>query len=264
MRSGFLAFAPALAGQNDGFNPAHFARFAELEARSFWFVGRNRLLQHIVRKHFPSASSMLEIGCGTGFVLQGMRTAFPALRLCASDIYTEGLSFAARRVPEAFLFQMDARQIPFRDEFDLVAAFDVIEHIEDDHAVLTQMYQACSPGGGLMLTVPQHRWLWSKVDEDVHHKRRYERSGLIEAVSRAGFRVEYATSFVSLLLPLMLLSRLKQKQSSEDDGIDPGFKIGRVLNGALKLVMGIEYAMLRLGITFALGGSLLLVARKPG
>ena len=43
---------------------------------------------------------------------------------------------------------MDARQIPFEKEFDLIGAFDILEHVEEDELVLKQMYKACKPGGG--------------------------------------------------------------------------------------------------------------------
>lgn len=261
-RGGFLAFAPALAAQNDGFNPELFQRFAAVEAGHFWFVGRNHILRDRMQRHFPGAKNVLEIGCGTGFVLSSTRSTFPAAQLSGSDIFTEGLSFAKRRVPSAFLFQMDACHIPFRNEFDLIGAYDVLEHIDDDQAALDQIYQACQPGGGVIFTVPQHRWLWSGTDDYAHHKRRYTRAELLERVGRAGFKVEYVGSFVSLLLPAMLVSRLLQKSAQADDQMDAGFKIGKLTNRLLTAAMGLERWLIARGVVFPLGGSLLLVARK--
>ncbi|MDD4945843.1 MAG: methyltransferase domain-containing protein [Gallionella sp.] len=257
-----MAFAPALAEQNDGFNPDTFQRYAAVEAGHFWFVGRNAILRDRMTKHFPDARNILEIGCGTGFVLANTRATFPAAQLAGSDIYTEGLAYAKQRVPAATLFQMDACHIPFRDEFDLIGAYDVLEHIEDDEAALAQIFLACRVGGGVLLTVPQHRWLWSSTDDYAHHKRRYTRSELREKVERAGFRVEYAGSFVSLLLPVMLASRLLQKSADADDQMDAGFKIGKFANALLSAVMKVERGLISLGVKFPVGGSLLLVARK--
>lgn len=261
-RGGFIAFAPALAAQNDGFNPELFERYAAVEAGHFWFVGRNAILRDRMLRHFPNANNILEIGCGTGFVLSNTRQAYPDARLSGSDIFTEGLGYAKQRVPSAFLFQMDACHIPFRNEFDLIGAFDVLEHIDDDRAALAQSYQACQSGGGLILTVPQHRWLWSSTDDYAHHKRRYTRAELVEKVTRAGFAVEYVGSFVSLLLPAMLVSRLMQKSAQADDQMDAGFKIGRLANSLLGAVMKVERWLIARGISFPLGGSLLVVARK--
>lgn len=257
-----MAFAPMLAAQNDGFNPETFERYAAVEAGHFWFVGRNGILQDRMGRHFPDARTILEIGCGTGFVLASTRRIYPEAQLSGSDIFTEGLTYAKQRVPSATLFQMDACQIPYRDEFDMIGAFDVLEHIDDDEGALGQIYGACKPGGGLILTVPQHRWLWSSTDDYAHHKRRYTRAELLDKVRRAGFRVEYAGSFVSLLLPAMLASRLLQKSAQAEDQMDAGFKIGRLANSLLSVVMKVERWLIAHGLSFPVGGSLLLVARK--
>lgn len=261
-RDGFLSFAPELAAQNDGFNPELFQRYAAVEAGHFWFVARNHILRDRMLRHFSSAKNILEIGCGTGFVLLNTRDTFPVAHLSGSDIFTEGLGFAKQRVPNAFLFQMDACHIPFHNEFDLIGAFDVLEHIEDDQSALMQIHQACQPGGGIILTVPQHRWLWSSTDDYAHHKRRYTRSELLGKVEQAGFKVEFATSFISLLLPAMLASRLMQKSGQADDQMDAGFKIGSLTNRLLGAVMKAERWLIARGVSFPLGGSLLVVARK--
>src|ERR1041384_8013479 len=116
----------------------------------------------------------MEIGCGTGYVLSGIRQAFPDLRLSGSEIFSVGLTFAAERLPGIQLYQMDARQIPFREEFDVVGAFDVLEHVTEDEEVLSQMYQATRKGGGILLTVPHHPFLWSSLDVHARHVRRYQ------------------------------------------------------------------------------------------
>lgn len=261
-RDGFLAFAPALAEQNNGFDPDNFERFAAIEPTHFWFLARNKILRSLMLHHSPGAQNILEIGCGTGFVLASTCRTFPAAQLSGSDIYTEGLCFAKQRVPSAIFFQMDARYIPFRNEFDLIGAFDVLEHIDDDQAALNEIYQACLADGVLILTVPQHHWLWSKTDDYAHHKRRYSRAEVKEKVSQAGFRVEYASSFVSLLLPFMLLSRLAQRSSQADDKMDSGFKIGWLANKLLGAVMKLECWLIANGVSLPVGGSLVLVARK--
>lgn len=262
LRNGFHAYAPKLAAQNNGFNPELFARYAAIEAAHFWFVGRNLILRERLKKFFPDAQNILEIGCGTGFVLSNTRTLYPHAQLAGSDIFTEGLGFAKQRVPSAQLFQMDACQIPYRDEFDLIGAFDVIEHIDDDALALAQIYQACTPGGGLILTVPQHRWLWSSTDDYAHHKRRYTRAELMAKIRAAGFEIEYVSSFISLLLPAMLASRIAQKKSQAQDQIDAGFKIGKLTNAILLWVMKLEAQLIKWRISFPIGGSLLLIARK--
>ena len=169
---GRIAFAPELAEEGEGFKAEYFGNLAQLEAGSFWFQSRNRLLCWAIERYFPNARDFFEIGCGTGFVLSGIRKILPGLTLLGSEIFAAGLVFAAKRLPGVELFQMDARRIPFKEEFDIIGAFDVIEHIEDDELVLSQMYQAVRDGGGIFLTVPQHSFLWSKADEYSRHVRR--------------------------------------------------------------------------------------------
>lgn len=147
-------YAPQLAYESPGFRPEHFARLARLEEGNFWFRARNELIVHVLRKHFPQARSMLEIGCGTGYVLRGITRALPDLHVSGSEIFLEGLSFAAQRLPGADLFQMDARNIPFESEFDLIGAFDVTEHIKEDEQVLGEIHRALKPRGGAIFTVP--------------------------------------------------------------------------------------------------------------
>ncbi len=152
---------------------------------------------------------------------------------------------------------MDARRIPFRDAFDVVGAFDVIEHMEEDDQALRQMFAACRSGGGIVLTVPQHAWLWSARDELAGHQRRYGRAELLRKLSAAGFERAWATSFVTLLLPLMALSRL-QKHARESE-----MRPGRVANAVLGAFMHLERGLIAAGLSLPAGGSLLAVAHKP-
>jgi SAM-dependent methyltransferase len=191
--------------------------------------------------------------------LSGIRRAFSELSLSGSEIYTAGLAFAAERLPGVELFQMDARLMPFKEEFDVIGAFDVLEHVSEDDQVLSQMHQATRKGGGIMLTVPHHPFLWSQADDYAHHVRRYTARELIDKVNRAGFEVTRTTSFVSLLLPLMLLSRLRQRRKYNPMS---EFEISSLVNGVFEKTLYVERTMIRAGLNLPVGGSLLLVARR--
>ena len=147
-RDGHLVFAPELA--EGGFGDAAYAHDAieAAEARHFWFDTRRRLVLHALRRHCPQARSLLEVGSGTGFVLEGVRAAFPALVAAGTDALLASLSRAARRLPGTVLLQMDARRIPFREEWDALLALDVLEHIQEDDAALREMVGALRPGAG--------------------------------------------------------------------------------------------------------------------
>ncbi len=266
-RDGILLFSPELADASSGFEARYFPKLASKEAEHFWFRARNRLIIWAFKKYFPQAENFLEIGCGTGFVLSGLKNALPQLRICGSEIFSEGLSFAAQRLPQAELWQMDARHLPFKEEFDVIGAFDVVEHIEEDEKVLSELYHAVKPGGGILLTVPQHAWLWSEADETAHHVRRYERAELKQKVEQAGFEILGVTSFVSLLLPAMWLSRSKKKSGShsptpEDPTESAEFNIPPLINQSFEALMALERGFIQSGISFPAGGSLLLTAKK--
>lgn len=255
-----LSFAQPEEGA--GFRSEFFSVLAALEAGHFWFQGRNRLITHTLSRYFPQAQSFLEIGCGTGFVLSEVGRSFPALQLSGGEYFAAGLPFAAERVPGAKLYQVDARQIPFVEEFDVIGAFDVLEHIPDDAAALASIAGALRPGGGVIFTVPQHRWLWSANDDYACHQRRYSRREMVDKIEAAGLRVEFVTSFVSLLLPVMMLSRLRQGQGrAGGDHLDE-LRLHPAVNGFCAALMSLEFGLIRCGLRLPVGGSLLVVAKK--
>ena len=259
---GFPAFAPELAHAEVGYDPAHFAELARLEAGNFWFRARNRLIVWALARYFPRARRVLEAGCGTGYVLSGITAAFPGLELTGSEVAAEGLAHAARRVPAARLIQMDVRHIPFSAEFDVAGAFDVIEHVEDDRAALRALRGAIVPGGGLLLTVPQHPFLWSEFDARAHHVRRYRAAELKGKLLEAGFEIVRMTSFVSLLLPLMMASRLARRAPGADYDPLAELRIAPWLNSFLECALDLERLLIRAGVPLPAGGSLLVVARR--
>jgi SAM-dependent methyltransferase len=260
--AGFPALAPELACEGGGFQPEYFSELAALESGNFWFQARNKLILWVLQRYFPNFYRFLEIGCGTGFVLSGVAKAFPEAVLTGSEVFSVSLAYAANRLSGAEFLQMDARHLPYVEHFDVVGAFDVLEHIVEDEQVLAEIHKALRPDGGLVLTVPQHRWLWSRQDESACHVRRYTATELRRKVLAAGFIPLYETSFVSLLLPMMWLSRLQKSWFTEKNDPMSELRIGQIANRLLGTVMTIERGFIRSGIRFPIGGSLLLVARK--
>ncbi|ANA35759.1 Methyltransferase type 11 [Ralstonia mannitolilytica] len=261
VRDGVACLAPGMIQENDGFQEALFDEYQSLHAQHFWFVYRRRLIMWALRTYFPQLRSFLEVGCGTAENLAAIIAQHPHADVCGGEPSLHALQVARRNCGAKFL-QLDARAIPFVDAFDVVGAFDVIEHIDSDERALREMYKACHRGGGVILTVPQHPKLWSPVDDAAKHKRRYTRSELIQKLRRAGFRPVYVNSFMSLLLPAMVWSRMRQRRKGSDSNVDEGFRIGPAVNRALSAVCDLEYRLLTAGVPFHAGGSLLGVATK--
>ena len=238
-----------------------FDYLAAAESRHWWFLVRNQIILWVLSSKVSRLRNFLEVGCGTGFVISGIVKEFPLLNLEATEYFHDGLVYARQRAPQCRFRQLDATSMAEENAYDCIGSFDVIEHIEVDECVLSNFYRALRPGGFLLLTVPQHPWLWSAADDYAHHIRRYTYSELRRKVLSAGFRIEYCTSFVCLLLPLMALKRLSSRNQNYNP--DDEFKISPLLNVSLYLVMQLELTLLRFGLRFPAGGSLLLLARKP-
>ncbi|WP_420969530.1 class I SAM-dependent methyltransferase [Bradyrhizobium sp. B120] len=252
-------FAPELANTASGFDPDAFDAFAKIEAGHFWFVARNRLIVGLVDRFFPRARSFMEIGCGTGFVLRAIAGSRKWDRLVGSELHPAGLEHARKRLPSQVEFvQMDARDLPAEGIFDLTGVFDVVEHIADDELVLKGLRAATKSGGGTIITVPQHPWLWSRADEIVHHQRRYRRGELEAKLRSNGFEVLFSSSFTSLLFPLMMASRLKPRKTSAVEDVYE-FRLNPTINGLFRGILEAEVRMALAGVRWPAGGSRVVV-----
>jgi SAM-dependent methyltransferase len=263
MRAGVPVFAPELAEGKGSDADYTWDALVAAEERHFWFRSRLRLILWALRRYFPHARNVLDLGCGTGHALEAMSRLLPGVTTSGSDARLEGLAHAGRRLPRTQLLQMDAGHIPFRDEFDVIGAFDVIEHLDEDEAALAEMFRAVRPGGGILLTVPQHRFLWSAADDYSCHRRRYSRSELFAKVRSAGFEVLRSTSFTAVLLPLLVAARRGRRRPLSEFDPTAELRVGRATNLVLDAALRLEGAFIRGGVSFPAGGSLLLAAKRP-
>ncbi len=238
------------------FDLTKFKFLASLEDENFWFQARNELILFYISKYFLQFQNYIEIGCGTGYVLKEIEENFPGANIVGTELFIEGLFYASKRCKRSKLVQMDARYIPYVGHFNLVGIFDVLEHINDDRLVLDSIANCLLPSGGLIITVPQHQWLWSSVDDAACHVRRYSALEIERKVLEANFDILVSTSFVSLLLPFMLFSRLLRSKS------DAELKVNYLINWIFRKIMSLEFLLIRFGFYFPFGGSRIIVARK--
>jgi SAM-dependent methyltransferase len=258
---GVTILAPELAHGNPVDAEYGYEQLHAAEGRHFWFTSRSRLIAWAIERYFPEAQSLFDAGCGTGGVLAALRTRLPRVHFAAGDALLAGLAFARRRLPDIAFVQIDLRRLPYDREFDLVGMFDVLEHLDEDEDALREMFRSTRPGGGLIVTVPQHQFLWSALDEYSHHRRRYSRQDLVQKISRAGYVIQRATSFMSVTLPLQLVSRLRQQDAAR---LDPAaeMRLNPAVNGVLRAMCSVERAAIAWGVSFPIGGSLLVIARR--
>jgi SAM-dependent methyltransferase len=244
-----------------GYDASLFETLAVLEPASFWFRGRNKVILWAIDRWFPDSRSFLDVGCGTGFVLSAILGSRPDLDAVGAEVFSDGLRVARRRLKGVPLAHVDARSLGIDQAFDLVGAFDVLEHIDRDKDALRGMLTALRPGGGLVVTVPQHRWLWSEADRFAGHARRYTRRELTQKVRDAGFELLWTTSFLTFLLPLITISRLVTGRRQYS--LDSEFGLPRRVDRLLERSFDLERAAMSRGVSFPVGGSLLVVARRP-
>ncbi len=263
---GIRCYAPEIARQEDGYPSLGFDVTDEVERTSFWVRSRNRLLLHLFKRHVAREGrpKVLEIGCGTGNFL-GELSQSGEYEIIGSEAYLAGLRYARMRRPGIEFIQLDALQMPFEREFDVVGAFDVIEHIDDDVVVLANIRKALKPGGVAIISVPQHRFMWSELDELVHHKRRYARSDLLAKVEASGLQVVFRTSFVFALFPLMLAKRFagSPRGNAGRQAFENHVKLHSSLNSLFDAVMRVDEMLIRRGFRLPFGGTLVVVAKAP-
>ncbi|MDO8448283.1 MAG: class I SAM-dependent methyltransferase [Rhodoferax sp.] len=264
---GIRCFSPEVASSYADYPDGGFDLTDKSGESSFWVRSRNRLFKSIVYDQMAPTgkTKFLEIGCGTGGFIQQI-VENENLEITGSEIYLKGLLYAKKNLPHVDFIQFDVTQGEIGEKFDIIVAFDVIEHIEDDVAAISNINKMLHKGGVLIMTVPQHMFLWSKLDEIVKHKRRYSRRELITKLQENGFDISYSTSFLFMLFPLMLISRIFDKgrdQSQSDEvALEKRVVFSNALNWIFDHFMRIDEALIRLGISLPFGGTLVIIARK--
>jgi 2-polyprenyl-3-methyl-5-hydroxy-6-metoxy-1,4-benzoquinol methylase len=264
---GIKCFSPEVANDYADYPDSGFDLTDKNASSSFWVSSRNRLFKSFVQSNMlpTGKTKFLEIGCGTGDFIQQI-VQNENLEITGSEVYLRGLLYAKKNLPNIDFIQLDISQGVVGERFDLIVAFDVIEHIENDIAALSNINMMLAKNGVLIVSVPQHMFLWSKLDEIVKHKRRYSRGELLTKLKDNGFDINYCSSFLFVLFPLMLISRMLDKgqdqSQSEEVELEKRVKFSNILNWIFDLFMRIDEVLIRLRISLPFGGTLIAIARK--
>jgi SAM-dependent methyltransferase len=248
----------------DSFDADAFKFLFEMEKKHFWHSGRKEIILSVL-KGIPDigGARMSEIGCGNGNVLAFLK--MHGINIEGGDIFLEGLKFCRQNAADVPLYQIDILALPFRNEFDVIGLFDVLEHIEDDEKALTEANNALKTRGKILLTIPAHKYLWSSWDEVSMHRRRYTRKEVISKLERNGFTVLKASYYISFLFPLFLVTRIlgkmRRKRNLTETSQSIEVKTIPLINTLLLWTILIEKTLLKY-IHLPMGASLLILAEK--
>ncbi|MCR5873072.1 class I SAM-dependent methyltransferase [Phenylobacterium sp. J426] len=239
---------------------AIYDRLREIEQDHWWFEGRRAVLtSEIERLSLPADARVLEVGCGAGGNLAMLRRFGEV-----SAVEPDGPSreYAAGRGLAEVRGGLLPDGLPdFGGPFDLVCAFDVVEHVDDDAGAVRAMAAQLRTGGRLVITVPAYAWMWSAHDAAHHHKRRYVRPEVRNLIQAAGLKVRRVTHFNTLLFPPIAAIRLAKAALKRDGGDDEALP-PPALNRLLASMFAAERGLLR-AVDLPFGVSILAVAERP-
>ena len=231
---------------------AVYDSMAELDERHWWYRARREVLAALIRRRArpPGQAKILEIGCGTGHNL-AMLAQFGEVDALEVDAGARAL--AEKRLGRPVMSApLPALSGVAEAHYDLIGAFDVIEHIADDKAAIASIAKRLRPGGKLVVAVPAHQWMWSAHDTVNHHHRRYSKRCLKRLIEGSPLKLEAIGFFNSLLFPLAVAQRLASRVSGKDSSdlslpprpvnyaLERGFAAERLLIGRVPLPPGLS------------------------
>jgi SAM-dependent methyltransferase len=237
-----------------------YDRMRLLQADHWWFRGRRKILSGLIADlGLPKSAQILEVGCGPGGNLS-MLSAFGEVVGLEPD--ADSRAYAAENTGVRVEGGLLPGGLPFEAaSFDLVCAFDVIEHVDEDQASMTALAALLKPGGYMAATVPAQPWMWSRHDELHHHKRRYRMGAFRRLFGAAGLSIIKASYFNTLLFPPIAAIRavkMLTRSTAADDDAMPSAPV----NGLLAALFGAELGWLRLA-PLPFGVSIIVIARRP-
>lgn len=224
----------------------------------WWYRARADLLQTALGGYVGDPARVLDVGSADGPSVGWLRGAG---RHTALDIDPRGLG------PGGVCGS--ALRLPFRSGcFDVVAAFDVLEHCEPESVALAELTRVLAPNGRLLISVPAYEWAWSDFDDENGHHRRYTRGRAVRSLEDAGLEVERATYAFASVFPFFALERLARRLKSRvrPGGAGPADivslpTVSPLIEKMLLRLTAVDQVLLR-SRDLPFGSSVLVAARK--
>jgi ubiquinone/menaquinone biosynthesis C-methylase UbiE len=230
-------------------------------------ASRERAVRELRRHLHGDASTIVDVGCSSGYMLHDLRRAFPEALLIGADYVGGPLQNLARTQPDLPLLQIDLTRCPLPDaSVDALVALNVLEHIEDDAEAVRQIYRVLKPRGVAYIELPAGPALYDVHDKALMHCRRYTRRGAVRLFERAGFAVERLTHLGFLVWPAFVAVKLRNKrhlaasEAKQREILEKSIRQTRV-SPAMALAMRAETAVAEL-VRFPVGVRVVLTAVK--
>lgn len=259
-REKILIFDEALDERLSTYDSSHLEQLAKAETSHFWLKTRRDKICKTFSCYVNKGDRILEVGGGTGFIAAELQRQ--GFDVEVSDGASNGLAYAREKGIQK-LYQFDLFNPPFKEAFDAICLFDVLEHLNDDVKALEGLKKMLKRGGKIILTVPAHQWLWSREDVLAGHQRRYTKTQMKEVFRKSGLQPLSLRYFFILILPFLFLRTIVKKDRGqpilESEGID--FNIPSGFNRFFYLLTKVEFSLDWL-LPNIMGGSLIGVARK--
>jgi len=244
-------------------NKSYVQQYVELERSHWWFLVREKIMLLLLSKNLPSGSlKILNIGAAGGASSEWL-TAYGDVVSVETDIFfVDHLHRSGIDVIEAGI-----TCLPFVDaSFDLVCAFDVIEHVEDHQKALLEMHRICKDEGYICITVPAYQQLWSSHDVVNGHFRRYNFKQLKAIINQSiSVEIKSWTYFNSILFIPILITRTFQKINDNQRQFQQSdfekYKTGSFANKILYYLFNVEVTLLKY-FRLPFGVSLFCFAKK--
>ena len=230
-----------------------------IERKHWWFVARRSILSdQISRLSIGPEARILEVGCGTGGNIPMLQAFGDVVGVEPDDLSRDYAQSATGS--QVFSGLLPAGLPAFEAHFDLIAALDVLEHVDADAASVVALADLLKPGGKMLTTVPAHPWMWSRHDVAHHHKRRYRKADYEDLFHAAKLRILKTSYFNTVLFPAIAsvraVQRLAKKEGPGDDAMP-----SPAVNSILTALFGAERQLLR-NFDLPIGVSILLIAER--
>jgi 2-polyprenyl-3-methyl-5-hydroxy-6-metoxy-1,4-benzoquinol methylase len=231
-----------------------YNQLASFEDNSFWFKHRNNVISYFAKKYLNKDHPFLDIGGGNGFVTRRLQDeGFDAILI---EPGISGILNAKKRGIKN-LINAKVDDLSINHTIVNIGLFDVIEHIENDHDFLKMLYDKVPSGSKVMITVPAFMSLWSKIDEESGHYRRYTKEQLEELIQNAGFNTVHSSYFFAPLYPLMRIFGRKEAKDTKSE-----HEPGDIISFAIRMILFIELSILKIVKIKTLGTSAILIITK--